>query len=202
MAFLPTGNLRPDRDKPSHLSADGSHDRDSRDRDNLFVGTQSTLLAYDVQRNADSFFRDVPDGVNALTVSRLGSTSQGAPLVFAGGNCSVLGFNNTGAEAFWTVAGDNVTALTSCDVNDNGSNELIVGSEDYEIRVFENEELVSEQTEADKVTHLCALEKTVFCYGLANGSVGVYSGPKNRLWRVKTKHQVRFVARCVMLVRM
>jgi Bardet-Biedl syndrome 2 protein len=159
-------------------------------RDSLFVGTQSTVLAYDVQRNADVFFREVPDGVNALTAGRLGNMQ---PYVFAGGNCSVLGFDKAGAEAFWTVTGDNVTALALCDVNSDGLNELIVGSEDYEIRVFENEELISEQTEADKITHLCAMDKAIFCYGLANGSIGVYSGPTNRLWRVKTKHQVHAI---------
>ena len=29
-----------------------------------------------------------------------------------------------------------------------------------------------------------------FAYGLANGTVGVYSTPKSRLWRVKTKNKV------------
>ena len=164
-------------------SGSGSGSAGSSQRDSLFVGTQSTVLAYDVQRNADVFFRDVPDGVNALVAGRLGGSTE--PLVFAGGNCSVLGFSRAGAEAFWTVTGDNVTALAICDVNNDGLNELIVGSEDYEIRVFENEELISEQTEA--------MDKTVFCYGLANGSIGVYSGQKNRLWRVKTKHHVHAV---------
>jgi Bardet-Biedl syndrome 2 protein len=183
-----------DHDKASHVKGGGGEEGGvgggGGSRDSLFVGTQSSVLAYDVQRNADVFFREVPDGVNALAAGRLGSMN---PLVFAGGNCSVLGFDKAGAEAFWTVTGDNVTALTICDVNSDGLNELVVGSEDFEIRVFENEELISEQTEADKITHLCSLDKTVFCYGLANGSIGVYSGPKNRLWRVKTKHDVRAV---------
>eukprot|EP01031_Cornospumella_fuschlensis_P030090 gene30090-36342_t len=34
--------------------------------DYLFVGTQSNLLAYDVERNADAFFAEVQDGVNTL----------------------------------------------------------------------------------------------------------------------------------------
>lgn len=79
------------------------------------------------------------------------------------------------------------------DINSDGLNELIVGSDDYEIRFFQNEELISEQTEADKIEILHSIDRNLFCYGLANGTVGVYTGPKNRLWRVKTKHKVTSV---------
>lgn len=55
--------------------------------DYLFVGTQSNLLAYDVERNADAFFAEVQDGVNTLVVGRY----SGQNLAIAGGNCSILG---------------------------------------------------------------------------------------------------------------
>jgi len=174
---IASGNIRDESDQPG--------------KDLLFVGTQSTLLAYDVERNSDVFFREVPDGVNSLTVGRL---SNMRPLAFAGGNCSVLGFTDVGAESFWTVTGDNVSAMTLCDVNNDGLNELVVGSEDYEIRFFQNEELMCEQTEADKVDFLHPVDKSLFGYGLANGTVGVYTGPRNRLWRVKTKNKVTALA--------
>jgi Bardet-Biedl syndrome 2 protein len=164
-----------------------SEEKNMIPRDYLLVGTQSTLSAYDVQRNSDIFFRDVSDGVNTLIVGTLGNLP---PYVFAGGNCSVLGFKSTGAETFWTVSGDNVSALALSDINGDGLNELIVGSDDYEIRFFQNEEMIAEQTEADKIEFLSSIDRTLFSYGLANGSVGVYTGPKNRLWRVKTKHKV------------
>ena len=32
-----------------------------------------------------------------------------------------------GAERFWTVTGDNVAAMTFCDVDGDGRNELLVG---------------------------------------------------------------------------
>ena len=35
---------------------------DKHDRDLLLVGAQTTLLAYDVNENADLFFKDAPDG--------------------------------------------------------------------------------------------------------------------------------------------
>jgi Bardet-Biedl syndrome 2 protein len=160
-------------------------------RDYLFIGTQSTLSAYDVERNSDVFFREVSDGVNTLVVGTLANLS---PLVFCGGNCSVLGFKSTGAEAFWTVTGDNVSALALCDVNNDGLSELVVGSDDFEIRCFRNEEIISEQTEADKIEFLRPVDRSIFSYGLSNGTVGVYTGPHNRLWRVKTKHKVTALA--------
>ena len=42
---------------------------------------------------------------------------------------------NLGNDPFWTVTGDNVTSLVLTDYNKNGLNELVVGSEDFEIRV-------------------------------------------------------------------
>ena len=44
------------------------------------------------------------------------------------------------------MTGDNVSAMAFCDVDEDGQLELLVGSEDYEIRVFRNEEVTSETT--------------------------------------------------------
>ena len=41
------------------------------------------------------------------------------------------------------VTGDNVCSLTLCDFNSDGQHELIVGSEDYDIRIFQNDELIA-----------------------------------------------------------
>jgi Bardet-Biedl syndrome 2 protein len=152
----------------------------------LFVGTESNLLAYDVDRNSDLFFRDTQDGVNSLVIGKLGGAS--CPLVVAGGNCSVLGFDKDGTEAFWTVTADNISSLAICDVDGDGSHELIVGSDDFEIRVFKNEEIFSEVSESERVTFLEPIQGKNFAYGLSNGTVGVYSGSNTRLWRVKTKN--------------
>ena len=156
-------------------------------RDLLFVGTQSNLLAYDVERNADHFFVDVQDGVGALTIGKLGNKPNN--MVIAGGNCSLFGFDKKGSEAFWTVTGDNVSSLTLCDTTGKNQNSLLVGSDDFEIRVFQGEEMTEEITEADRVNLLQPVEGTMFAYGLSNGTVGVYSNTKNRLWRVKTKNK-------------
>lgn len=167
-----------------------SSDKTVSNPETLFIGTQSNLLAYDVERNSDVYFRDVQDGVNTLIVGKLANISF--PVVVAGGNCSVLGYNNDGLEVFWTVTADNVASMTLCDVDNDGANELIIGSDDFEIRCYKNEKLVGEITEADKVTHLHSLEANKFSYGLSNGTVGVYENANRRVWRVKTKKQSHF----------
>ena len=154
-------------------------------QDTLFIGTESSLLAYDVERNADIFFRELQDGANALLVGRVATVAS--PLIIVGGNCSVLGFNKLGSESFWTVTGDNVSSLEVCDVDGDGNVELLVGSEDFEIRVFRHEELLHEISETDKIIFLKEITKDRFAYGLSNGTVGVYKGPKTRAWRVKSK---------------
>ena len=158
------------------------------DREVLLVGAQTTLLCYDVNENADLFFKDVPDGVNTIVVGVFGGIEK--PLALVGGNCSIQGFDHEGEEAFWTVTGDNVSTMTFCDVDEDGVLELLVGSDDYEIRVFQGEEVISETTETDRITALSPLRRHTFGYALANGTVGVYSGPGQRRWRVKSKHEV------------
>lgn len=63
------------------------------------VGTATNLLAFDVHNNRDIFFKDVADGVNALTIGR--PNSVGPVLALAGGNCSVQGFDIHGDEKLW-----------------------------------------------------------------------------------------------------
>lgn len=96
----------------------------SLDRDVLMVGTQTNLLAYDVHKNSDMFYKEVPDGVSRMLFGKIGTMTQ--PLAIVGGNCSIQGFDHTGEELFWTVTGDNVSAMAFCDVDSDGQNELLV----------------------------------------------------------------------------
>ncbi len=65
-----------------------------------------------------------------------------APMVFVGGHCSVQGFDGEGNELYWTVTGDNVSALAFVDTNGDGHAELVVGSDDFEIRVFKDDDVL------------------------------------------------------------
>ncbi|KAG8458569.1 hypothetical protein KFE25_003104 [Diacronema lutheri] len=160
-------------------------------KDALLVGAQTTLFAYDIRNNADIFYKDVPDGVNAMKVGMINAHDQ--PLAIVGGNCSIQGFDHEGAEQFWTVTGDNVACLEFCDVDSDGRMEMLVGSEDFEIRIFQDEEVVSEVTETAAVVGLAALRGTRYGYALANGTIGVYDR-NQRVWRVKSKHTVSAIA--------
>ena len=116
------------------------------------------------------------------------------PTVFAGGDLSVHGFDPAGEETFWTVTGGNIGAMTLLDVNNDGVHELLVGSDDYEIRCFKGEEVISETTETAAISHLCPLApgsgSPLFVYGLRNGTLGVYNGSSARVWRMKSKNQL------------
>jgi Bardet-Biedl syndrome 2 protein len=69
---------------------------------------------------------------------------------------------------------------------------LIVGSEDFEIRVFKEDNIINEQTETETVTTLAALGSSKFGYGLANGTVGIYE-KLQRLWRVKVSLDILYI---------
>ncbi|ETE64406.1 Bardet-Biedl syndrome 2 protein-like protein, partial [Ophiophagus hannah] len=133
--------------------------------DSLLVGTRTSLLAYDVHNNADLFYAGVPDGANSIVVGTLGDISS--PLAVIGGNCSLQGFNYEGKDLFWT---------------------LLVGSEDFDIRVFKEDEIVAEMSETEIITALTAMSPTHFGYALANGTVGIYNQAA-RYWRIKSKNQ-------------
>lgn len=154
--------------------------------DTLFIGTKSNLLAYNVVENSDIYYKDISDGVNALAFGKV--VSHPDPMVVVGGNCSIQGFDSEGNESFWTVAGDNVAALAFGDATGDGVDELIVGSDDYEIRSFQNEDIVIETTETGKIVDLTKVQKHLYAYALDNGTVGLYKG-KHRAWRMKSKNK-------------
>ena len=145
--------------------AAGSLSDEKRKPETLFVGSASSLTAYDIERNADVFSKDVQDGVNVLKIGK--TSAYNAPsLLFAGGNCSIIGFNSEGNEAFWTVTGDNVSAMEVFDVDGDGMDELVVGSDDFEIRTFRSEDVITEVSEVSKIMMLHHTNNNNFAYGL------------------------------------
>uniref|UniRef100_A0A8C9G3F0 BBSome complex member BBS2 n=1 Tax=Pavo cristatus TaxID=9049 RepID=A0A8C9G3F0_PAVCR len=147
-------------------------------RDCLLVGTRTHLLAYDVHLNSDLFYREVSDGANAIVLGKLGDIP--APLAIIGGNCALQGFDYEGNDLFWTVTGDNVRSLALV-------SSLLVGSEDFDIRVFKEDEIVAEMSETETVTALSPMYGSRFGYALSNGTVGVYDRT-SRYWRIKSKN--------------
>ena len=134
----------------------------------------------DMENNRDVFDKEVSDGVSCLA---FGLPPQiGVPLIVAGGNCSITGFDVSGDERFWTVTGDNASTLAFLDWDDDGEDELVVGSDDFSIRVFKGEEMIFDINEQSKILFIRKIHKQIFGYALVNGAFGVYHG-KKRLWR-------------------
>jgi Bardet-Biedl syndrome 2 protein len=52
-----------------------------------------------------------------------------------------------------------VSSLILTDMDGDGKNEMVVGSDDYEIRVFKGEEVINECSESDKIAALCRYKK-------------------------------------------
>ncbi len=154
--------------------------------DSLLVGTKTSILAYDVNDNTDLYFKEVADGANAIVVGNLGCNLT-EPVAVVGGNCSIMALNKIGEEVMWTVTGDNVASLALLDFNADGYNELAVGSEDFDIRIFRDDEIINEMSETESIIALSHLEGAKFGYALANGSVGVYN-KGIRAWRIKSRN--------------
>ncbi|CAF3181696.1 unnamed protein product [Rotaria socialis] len=154
-------------------------------KDLLVVGTSTNIVAYDIDRNVDLFFKDNPDGAHAITIGQWGELPE--KLAIVGGNCSIHGYNKKSEDVLWTVTGDNVSSLALLDFNGDGYNELVVGSEDYDIRVFREDQLIAEMQETETIVSMCPLDGARFGYALANGTVGIYER-SNRHWRIKSRH--------------
>lgn len=84
-----------------------------------------------------------------------------------------------------------MAALTFLDWDGDGSEELLVGSDDQSIRAFKGEEFVHDIQEMSKIVHLTRFggNRSLFGYALQSGGYGVYHS-KKRLWRQKTKDKV------------
>ncbi|XP_064437112.1 Bardet-Biedl syndrome 2 protein isoform X2 [Mirounga angustirostris] len=142
--------------------------------DALLVGTQTNLLAYDVYNNSDLFYREVADGANAIVLGTLGDISS--PLAIIGGNCALQGFDHEGNDLFWTVTGDNVHSLALCDFDGDGKKELLVGSEDFDIRVFKEDEIVAEMTETEVDARSDRTGEVIFKDNFSSAIAGVLEG--------------------------
>ena len=105
------------------------------------------------------------------------------PLIVAGGDCSITGFDMNAEEKFWTVTGDNARTMKFMPWSGvDNNNELVVGSDDFAIRVFKGAELIFDINEEAKIMDLQIIKGNVFGYALSNGSYGVYYTRK-RLWK-------------------
>jgi len=159
-------------------------------RDVLIVGCSTSIQVYDLIENKDLFYREVPDGVHSLLFTVM--TCSSVPLILVGENCSIQGFDYTGEERYWNVSGDVVTTMEVCDIDNDGVDELIVGSADNIIRAFKNEEMIFDLQEPSKIKYLSRIRQDSFAYALQNNQIGVYK-KQIRAWKIKHKQNVTAV---------
>ncbi|KAF8570042.1 hypothetical protein P879_08625, partial [Paragonimus westermani] len=172
----------------SSLTAGHIDDRDG-DRDILFYGSKTGVVAYDPESNVDLFHKELPNGANYLAILPVSEVRDQCGFIVIGGDCSIVALNRNGAEVFWTATSDSITALTSISsktMSDSGLHELVCGSVDCTIKVFQKDVILYEITETDAVSNLVSLDQGYFGYGLCNGTIGVYNR-STRVWRIKSK---------------
>ncbi|KAI6177749.1 Bardet-Biedl syndrome 2 protein-like protein [Aphelenchoides bicaudatus] len=160
--------------------------------DLVVVGTEKSLLMFDVYNNKTVFHKEMPEGINVIQIGHLDEHPD--RLIVCGCGTTIWGINAKGEDIYWTTLGDEVRALAICDIDGDEKNELIVGTSGTEIKILKNASLLKELNEGDPTTVLCTIQQGSFAFGLVNGVIGIYRRWE-RLWRVKTKNQI-----CALLV--
>ena len=155
-----------------------------RKSDVLFIGCEISLLCYDIMENKTLFDREITEGVLSMCCGRFSNFKE--PLCLAGGNCNIVGIDINGEEKFWTVLGGNAICMALGYIEDDNINALYVGTDDFTIRVYKDEESISEINENTKIVIITPLQDDYFCYGLESGTVGLYKG-KEKKWFKKEK---------------
>lgn len=126
------------------------------------------------------------EGCRSIVIGTFASFTN--PIVLAGGSGCIRGFNAEGNEIFWIVTSSNINCMVLVDINKDGKNELIVGSDDANIKVYRDEQLIQEFVESGVIQNLIHLGPQQFAYTVNNGTVGVYE-ENVRLWRIKSKNR-------------
>lgn len=88
-----------------------------------------------------------------------------------------------------------MSSLILSDIDGDGKNEMIVGSDDYEIRVFKGEEVINECSETDKVTALCRYASIKSTYILISKKIGFWGmRDLDMAWRME---QLEFITNII-----
>ena len=157
------------------------------DYDVLVIGTISSLICYDVYKNKTVFHRQMPEGIRDIQFGPV--DDQKSPIVVCACGSTIWGIDAFGKDVFWTALGDDINALALCDFDNDGNNEIVVGTSGIEIKVLKNLALICELTEGDPVSTVKTLSKTSFLFALTTGTLGLYEN-KALFWRVKSKSHV------------
>ncbi|GAB0088836.1 Bardet-Biedl syndrome 2 protein homolog [Sergentomyia squamirostris] len=156
----------------------------SDEKEVLIIGSPTHILAYNIEENMDLFYKEIPEGIQTLCIGFIGMVQ--VPVVVTAGQGGLRAFDSTGTEHLWLITGCNCLTLVLFDVDKDGHNEILIGSQDSMIKIYKQDTLLYEFTENGMIVDL--MRPGHFAYASDNGTVGVYE--KNlRLWRIKSKHK-------------
>ena len=82
------------------------------------------------------------------------------------------------------MAGGNAKCLELNDIDRDGHNDLLVGTDDFSIRFYKNENIIHEINENTEIVNLTTISENKFLYALENGTLGMYTN-KERIWKKK-----------------
>ena len=174
-----TKETKKDKDKNK-----GARVNIQRKSDVLFIGCETSLMCYDIMGNRTLFDREITEGVLSMTCGRFSTFIE--PLCLAGGNCNIIGVDINGEDKFWTVLGGNTICMALGDFNKDDKNELFIGTDDFTIRIYKDEEPILEINENTKIVIISPIEDEFFMYGLETGTIGLYKG-NVKAWTKKEK---------------
>ena len=172
------------KDKNKDTRKDTQNDNIEIKSDVLFIGCETSLMCYDIIENRTLFDKEITEGVLSMTCGRFCSFKE--PLCLAGGNCNIVGVDINGEDIFWTVLGGNTICMALGDYNNDDKNELFIGTDDYTIRIYKDEEPILEINENTKIVIIEPIDEDYFFYGLETGTFGLYKG-SSKQWTKKEK---------------
>jgi Bardet-Biedl syndrome 2 protein len=153
---------------------------DYDDHEALVLGTDNSVQLFDVKSNSQVFCTLIEDGASAVVVFQ----KRG---IYVGSNCTILGYDFQGAEIFWTVTGDVVTAM--CEITWDGKQSILAASQDLMIRLFQGEESIRERRVKSKVSILKPLGPNKYAIAFESGSIMLIDGA-SKVWDVSAGGQI------------
>uniref|UniRef100_A0AC35U8P3 Bardet-Biedl syndrome 2 protein homolog n=1 Tax=Rhabditophanes sp. KR3021 TaxID=114890 RepID=A0AC35U8P3_9BILA len=148
----------------------------------------NSIICYDISKNKTIFSRDMPEGVNCIEISNT-LDSEKQVYIVCGCGSAIWGLDVNGEEKFWTTVGSTINCIAISDIDDDTFEELLVGNEDQDIKIFKKDMMVDEINEKDSVITLTAIDQGVFAFGLSSGIIGLFAEGR-QMWRIKCKHPV------------
>ncbi|OHT09403.1 hypothetical protein TRFO_21618 [Tritrichomonas foetus] len=151
-----------------------------RDHEAIVIGADNSVQLFDVDQNTQIFTSLISDGASALCVIE-------NQTIYVGSNCSILGYDFSGQEVFWTVTGDIVSAM--CEIVWDNQKCLLAASNDQMIRLFNGEEAIQERKVHSNVSFLAALGPNKYAIAFQSGSVALIDGVQ-KVWDIAAPGQV------------